>query len=131
VEVIRDEESGKGMRPIFDAWKIKRCGVRHCRNKPTTLLLDPAPGLDAIGMCEDHYQEAMQGGDGKYNIQVDDYDAFADERTTPTPNTRPIVERINEKFDPILAHVNFKVIDLIAIYLTGFIIGLILADLLR
>jgi hypothetical protein len=132
VEVIREENmTSKTMMAEFEKWHIKRCNVRNCKNKPTTILTHPADDLLAAGLCEEHYQQAMSGDDGKFNIQVDNYDAFADERTTPIPNTRPIVERINEKFDPILAHVNFKVIDLIAIYITGFIIGWILADLLR
>ena len=77
MKIIRDEQLlGFGMIPLFAQWGIRRCNVSGCKNVPTTIVTQLAPGVAACGFCEDHYQEANKPGGAKYTLDFDDFDAF-------------------------------------------------------
>lgn len=81
-QVIRDEELGGIMMiPLFVDWKIKRCNVKGCTFKPTTILTQPHPTISAMGLCEVHYQNNLDNENNlvlKCTVEFNDYDAFAD-----------------------------------------------------
>jgi hypothetical protein len=64
MNVIRDIEQDKlndvaapSMIPLFIDWRISRCNLKGCKNKPTTIVTNT--GTRAFGMCEAHFQEAI------------------------------------------------------------------------
>jgi len=76
MNVIRDEElNGLGMIPLFFSWGIRRCNMKDCKNKPSTIIantLSPKP----FGLCEDHYQQGVKEGTMKMVLEFDNFDAF-------------------------------------------------------
>lgn len=78
MKIIRDEEgSGIFMIPLFVDWGVKRCNVKGCTEKPTTILADLGPGVPIAGMCELHFQEGKQQvGTSTFSFVWDDFDAF-------------------------------------------------------
>lgn len=82
MNVIRDEEMGGIMMfPIFCDWKIRRCNLKGCRNKPTSIITG-TPSPRPFGMCEEHYQKGVKAGKVSLIIEFDDYDAFKSESAT-------------------------------------------------
>ena len=83
--IIRDEEcAGIFMIPLFVDWKVRRCNIAGCKEKPSTIITDVHPQVAAAGLCEDHYQEFRQeDGTLSFNVTMtfDDYDAFATEES--------------------------------------------------
>lgn len=78
MNIIRDEEGcGVMMIPLFCDWGVKRCNVKNCTEKPTTIITGAHPDAPVIGMCEKHFQAANQPDGGKtYTFVFDDFDAF-------------------------------------------------------
>jgi len=76
MRIIRDEEFGGIMMiPLFCDWKVRRCNVAGCRNKPTTIITqcEDAP---IYGLCEEHFQSANKPGGATLSLEWDDFDAF-------------------------------------------------------
>lgn len=78
MNIIRDaEQDGMNtpaisMIPIFVSWGIRRCNIVDCKNNPTTIItnIPDVPGISALGMCEHHYQEAVNTkGNYKFNAE--------------------------------------------------------------
>ena len=77
MKVIRDEEGlGIFMIPLFVDWKIRRCNVKDCKEKPTTIISQLAEGAPMSGWCEKHYQDFKTSGRFDGTLIFDDYDAF-------------------------------------------------------
>lgn len=56
MDVIRDTElGGLMMIPLFQQWRITRCNVKACKEKPTTIFTGTEAGT--LGICETHYKE--------------------------------------------------------------------------
>ena len=77
MNIIRDEETfGLFMIPLFVDWNIRRCNVKDCTEKPTTIVTGAQEGVPAFGLCEHHYQESKELGRFEYKLIFDDFDAF-------------------------------------------------------
>jgi hypothetical protein len=158
VEVIRDNEYGGIMMiPLLHQWRIKRCNVRNCKHVPTTILMNAIDGVVALGMCEEHYQEAMairdEDPDKTFKIEIDDFDSFSYNKVNETVKVTDDTWQINDKVSvPVIAVVPDsprltivgrvkKLIEhlpvlpyevqLILLFISGFLIGSILYDILR
>lgn len=60
MNIIRDNElNGIMMIPLFLQWGIKRCNVKDCKERHTTILTGTEVG--AIGLCEKHYADVKKG----------------------------------------------------------------------
>ena len=81
--IIRDNElGGLAMIPLFMDWGVRRCNVKGCTNKPSTIITQAQPEMPVLGMCEEHFQEANQPDGGRtYTFVLDNFDAFADKDT--------------------------------------------------
>lgn len=67
MNIIRDEEMfGMMMIPLLISWGVKRCNVRDCKDKPTTIIT----GLikQPFGLCEKHYIESKEIGKLAYTL---------------------------------------------------------------
>jgi predicted branched-subunit amino acid permease len=67
MNIIRDEEMcGIMMIPLFQQYGIKRCNVRDCKEKHTTIIT----GLtdNSFALCEKHYQESKASGKINYTL---------------------------------------------------------------
>ncbi len=74
--VIRDNEMfGLAMIPLFCDWHIRRCNVKDCTEKPTTIITQVVPDC-AFGLCENHYQEVVSKGEYDFTLVFDEFDAF-------------------------------------------------------
>ena len=83
--IIRDEELGGIMMiPLFCDWHVRRCNVKGCTDKPTTIVTQLAPDVLVCGFCETHYQEAAQEGGANFTLVFNDFDAFAQVEPHPT-----------------------------------------------
>jgi hypothetical protein len=155
VEVIRDNEYGGIMMiPLLHQWRIKRCNVRNCKHVPTTILMNAIDGVVALGMCEEHYQEAMSSRDSAsqnrtFKIEIDDFDAFAYNKTPETTDTRPIDENVSVVITVVPDAVPRETIidramkligrlpvlptevQIIILFVVGFIIGSMLYDIVH
>lgn len=70
MKVIRDEECGGIMMlPILIDWDIHRCNVKGCKNEPTTIVTETEAPV--FGLCEDHYQEGVEKGKMKLELEFD------------------------------------------------------------
>jgi len=77
MKIIRDTECyGLLMIPLFVQQGIKRCNVKDCKNKPTTVIVDLHPDIPIVGMCEDHFQAANTGTLVTYTFEFNEFDAF-------------------------------------------------------
>ena len=79
-KIIRDEQGfGIFMMPLFVDWNIRRCNIKGCTNRPSTIITDIHPQVSVAGLCEDHYQ-ACVNDDGTLSFNetmtFDDFDAF-------------------------------------------------------
>ena len=78
MKVIRDEEGfGLFMIPLFVDWKIRRCNQRDCKEKPNTIIAGAGENVPAFGLCEEHFQQGNVPNGTKYNLEFDNFDAFA------------------------------------------------------
>jgi hypothetical protein len=78
MKIIRDEEGfGLFMIPLFFDWGIRRCNVKSCTEKPTTIIAGTSEEVPAYGLCEKHFQEGNQPGGCTFTLIFDDYDAFS------------------------------------------------------
>ena len=84
METIRDEATfGLMMIPLFVEWGVKRCNIKDCTNRPSTIiryLCDDAP---LTGWCEEHYQQFKTEGRFEGTLVFDDFDAFT--KVDPPP----------------------------------------------
>jgi len=79
MRVIRDEETfGLMMIPLFVDWGIRRCNVKGCTNKPSTIISQLSPDAPTSGWCEECYQAFKESGRFEGTLVFDDYDAFKD-----------------------------------------------------
>ena len=77
MKIIRDPECGiVTMLPLFMSWGIRRCSVKGCRNRPSTIVADSEHGLKACGFCEEHFQQGNVPGGCNFTLEFDDFDAF-------------------------------------------------------
>lgn len=77
MKIIRDEEyGGLMMIPLLCQWGIKRCNVKDCREKPTTIVQGIAPDIPLCGFCEAHFQEANKPDGMNFTLEFDGFDAF-------------------------------------------------------
>ena len=77
MNIIRDEEGfGIFMIPLFVDWGVRRCNVKDCVEKPTTIITQLAEGAPVSGWCEDHYQAFKSSGRFEGTLVFDDFDAF-------------------------------------------------------
>lgn len=85
MNIIRDEEGfGIFMIPLFVDWGVRRCNVKGCTEKPTTIITQLAEGAPVSGWCESHYQAFKSSGRFEGTLIFDDYDAFTASNTACT-----------------------------------------------
>jgi len=79
MNVIRDEEcNGLFMIPLLVDWKIRRCNVAGCTNKPNTIIAAHGiEGVPVFGLCEEHHQECVDKQSMNFTLDFDKFDAFA------------------------------------------------------
>jgi hypothetical protein len=52
MEIIRDEETfGLMMIPLFVDWGVRRCNVKDCTSKPSTIVTGAHPEANVFGLC--------------------------------------------------------------------------------
>jgi hypothetical protein len=62
MNIIRDDDMmGLMMIPLLQQWNIKRCNVKDCKDKPTTIITN-IPQVPIFGLCEKHYKECKENG---------------------------------------------------------------------
>ena len=67
MHIIRDDEMGGIMMiPLFSQWKINRCNIKDCIEKPTTICVHEKA---TFGVCEKHYKEGVEKGTMKLNLE--------------------------------------------------------------
>jgi len=71
------------MIPLFVDWNIRRCNVKGCTTKPTTIVIGLADDLPNAGFCEAHYQAANKPGGARFDLEFDNYDAFKEKHNGP------------------------------------------------
>ena len=77
MKIIRDDSLlGLGMIPLFIDWNVRRCNVKDCRARPTTIITQLVEDVPQAGFCEEHFQQANVPGGATFTIEFDDYDAF-------------------------------------------------------
>lgn len=80
MEIIRDDEGfGIFMVPLWSQWNIRRCNIKDCVAKPTTIIAgqDVGDGTTVTyGLCEKHFQLGNQPEGANFTIVFDEYDAF-------------------------------------------------------
>jgi len=64
------------MIPLFFDWGIRRCNVKGCKNRPSTIVTQLEEGVRPCGFCEQHFQEANVPGGKRFELEFDDFDAF-------------------------------------------------------
>lgn len=80
MKIIRDTEHGGVMLiPLLVDWGVKRCNVKGCTNKPNTIVTGLAEDVPIAGFCEECFQEANVPGGIKFELEWDDFDAWADD----------------------------------------------------
>jgi hypothetical protein len=68
MNIIRDNEMGGLMMiPLFTQWRIERCNVKDCHEKPTTLITGVIEAK--IALCEKHYNESKAAGKLAYTLE--------------------------------------------------------------
>jgi len=69
MNIIRDDETlGIMMILLLNDWRIERCNIKGCTNKPNTIITG-IQDVPKFGMCEEHYQETK--GKGKMMLDLD------------------------------------------------------------
>jgi len=72
MNTIRDEEfGGLIMIPLLVDWHVRRCNVKDCADKPTTIITGAHPDAPVIGLCEKHYQHSKTTGELDYTLVFD------------------------------------------------------------
>ena len=68
MNIIRDEElGGLMMIPLLQQWNVKRCNIKDCTEKPTTIITGTEAGI--FGMCEKHFLEGKEKGEMKLELE--------------------------------------------------------------
>jgi len=68
MNVIRDQEmGGLLMIPLFQQWGIRRCNVKDCKEKHTTIIAG-VHEVPKFGLCEKHYKESKKKGKFDYTL---------------------------------------------------------------
>jgi len=71
MKVIRDEETcGIAMIPLFVDWNIRRCNVKGCTQKPTTIVTELGESIPIVGLCEEHYQQGDVPGGATFTFYL-------------------------------------------------------------
>lgn len=81
MRVIRDKEEPRPsihMILMMLDWGIRRCNVKGCTNEPNTVIAGLAVGI--VGLCEEHFQQGNVPGGSQFDLEFDNFDAFARER---------------------------------------------------
>ena len=69
MQIIRDEELvGIMMIPLFSNYKINRCNIEGCTDKPTTICIHEQADF---GLCEKHFIEGKKAGTMKLKLEFD------------------------------------------------------------
>lgn len=69
MRIIRDEEmAGILMIPLFHQYGIRRCNIKDCKEKHTTICIHEKA---TFGMCEKHFQEGKKMGTMKLKLEFD------------------------------------------------------------
>lgn len=69
MKIIRDDIlSGILLIPILTQYKINRCNIKKCYEKPTTICVHD---LAIFGLCEKHYKKFKKIGNVKLNLEFD------------------------------------------------------------
>lgn len=77
MNIIRDKEmGGLAMIPLLVDWKVKRCNVKDCKNKPNTIITATSDEVPVYGLCEEHFQQANVPGGTRFTLDFDNFDAF-------------------------------------------------------
>jgi len=77
MQIIRDKELfGLAMTPLFLEWGIRRCNVKGCKAKPTTIITGHKEVGVVYGLCEEHFQQGSAPGGATFTFEFDNYDAF-------------------------------------------------------
>ena len=70
--IIRDTEfGGLMMIPLLCDWNIKRCNIKDCKEKPTTIATGFLKDGEAFGLCECHYKDWEKTGLLKTTLEFD------------------------------------------------------------
>ena len=55
-------------RPLPETeWNVKRCNIKGCTEKPTTIITGTEAGI--FGMCEKHFLEGKEKGEMKLELE--------------------------------------------------------------
>jgi len=77
MQIIRDEKLfGLAMIPLFLEWGVRRCNVKGCKAKPTTIIAGHKEVGAVYGLCEEHFQQGNALGGSRLTLVWDNYDAF-------------------------------------------------------
>ena len=68
MNIIRDEDCGGIMIvPLLHQWNVRRCNIKDCKEKPTTIITGTEAGI--FGMCEKHFIEGKEKGKMKLELE--------------------------------------------------------------
>jgi hypothetical protein len=77
MKIIRDNEmGGLAMIPLLFEWKVRRCNVKGCTNRPNTIVTGLADGVPVTGFCEEHFQQCAAPGGSQITLVFDEFNAF-------------------------------------------------------
>jgi len=76
MKIIRDEEPGLAMAALCINWGVRRCNVKGCKAKPTTIIAGHKAVRAVYGLCEEHFQQGNTPGGTVFVFEWDNYDAF-------------------------------------------------------
>jgi len=79
--IIRDEEChGIMMIPLFSQWGVRRCNIKDCKQKPTTIITgEDAQSAGIFGLCELHWHALSDTpGEKPVTLEFDNFDALKD-----------------------------------------------------
>ena len=78
MKIIRDPETaGVFTMALCIDWGVRRCNVRGCRERPTTIITGVSEEVPTLGLCEPHFEEGDTPDGLKGTFDFDDFDAFA------------------------------------------------------
>ena len=69
MNIICDEENPIMMIPLFTQWRIDKCHLSSCENKPFAIITGASDEVPAFGMCKHHLDEA-RATKGKYKFTL-------------------------------------------------------------
>ena len=78
MNIIRDPEmAGIGTMALCIQWGVRRCNLRGCRERPTTIVTGISNEVPLLGLCEPHFEQADEEGGLDGTFDFDKFDAFA------------------------------------------------------